>query len=214
MGGESHGRANVDQVSCGKLAGADGRDLALYQETASHFGIPAVNDRFDMLRQLGNSFIVQPNVLRSYLTEGHLGRIEMRLLKPYLQQRSDYASFAKSMNLDDAPGDEKRSSAAGAGVLQQSSSTAAAAAAGTGGNRLSTISGVAGAGMGKLRGLLRELEGLGEEDRDRGNAPGQGAQGQGQKDPAKQQTQAERDREREARARAAAPAHYMFVGMH
>jgi hypothetical protein len=157
-----------------------------------------------MLRQLGNSFIVQPNVLRSYLTEGHLGRIEMRLLKPYLQQRSDYASFAKSMNLDDAPGEEKRSSAAGAGVLQQS---AAATAAG-GGNRLSAISGVAGAGMGKLRGLLRELEGLGEEDRDRGNAPAQG-QGQAPKGPAQHQAQIERDR-----ARAAAPSHYMFVGMH
>lgn len=96
-----------------------------------------------MLRQLGNSFIVQPNVLKSYMTESHLGRIELKLLRPYLQQRVDYSSFAKSLNLEDAPGtmlinskeEEKRL------------------------NRMSTtISGVAGAGMGKLKGLLKEFE--------------------------------------------------------
>lgn len=96
-----------------------------------------------MLRQLGNSFIVQPNVLKSYMTESHLGRIELKLLRPYLQQRVDYSTFAKSLNLEDAPGtmlitskeDEKKM------------------------NRMSTtISGVAGAGMGKLKGLLKEFE--------------------------------------------------------
>lgn len=117
---------------------ADDRDLALYQETAAHFGMPAVSDRFDMLRQLGNSFIVQPDVLKSYLSESHLGRIELRLLRPYLQQRVDYSSFAKSLDLEgpEPAAAEDRKAA----------------------NRLSTISGVAGAGMGKLKGLLKEFE--------------------------------------------------------
>jgi hypothetical protein len=76
------------------------------------------------------------------MTESHLGRIELKLLRPYLQQRVDYSTFAKSLNLEDAPGtmlitkeEEKRL------------------------NRMSTVvSGVAGAGMGKLKGLLKEFE--------------------------------------------------------
>ena len=105
----------------------------------------AVNDRFDMLRQLGNSFIVQPDVLKSYLSESHLGRIELRLLRPYLQQRVDYSSFAKSLDLE---GPDPASS-----VSMEDRKAA---------NRLSTISGVAGAGMGKLKGLLKEFENMGE----------------------------------------------------
>lgn len=97
-----------------------------------------------MLRQLGNSFIVQPDVLKSYLSESHLGRIELRLLRPYLQQRVDYSSFAKSLDLE--------------GPEPVSSSMEDRKAA----NRLSTISGVAGAGMGKLKGLLKEFENMGD----------------------------------------------------
>lgn len=59
------------------------------------FGIPELNERFEMLRQLGNSFIVQPDVLRSYLSEAHLGKVDARLLRPYLAQRSDYSSFSR-----------------------------------------------------------------------------------------------------------------------
>lgn len=55
-----------------------------------------------MLRQLGNSFIVQSDVLKSYLTEGHLGRIDARLLRPYLQQRSDWSTFAKQFGEEEA----------------------------------------------------------------------------------------------------------------
>lgn len=59
-----------------------------------------------MLRQLGNSFIVQPNVLKSYMTESHLGRIDPRLLRPYLAQRSDYSTFSRSLQLEDGTTDD------------------------------------------------------------------------------------------------------------
>jgi len=78
------------------------RDLAAYQDLIKTFGIPILNDRFDMLRQLGNSFIVQPDVLKSYLTEGHLGRVDSRLLRPYLQQRSDWSTFSKQFGEEEA----------------------------------------------------------------------------------------------------------------
>lgn len=123
------------------------------------YGVPAINDRFDMLRQLGNSFIVQPNVLKSYLTESHLGRIDARLLRPYLAQRSDYSQFSRSLQLDeglpaDAASDDTLTTfhapGHGHGLFKSS--------------RLSTMSGVAGAGMGKLKDMLKELDSLSPEE--------------------------------------------------
>lgn len=151
------------------------RDLASYQEIIATFAIPALNDRFDMLRQLGNSFIVQPNVLKSYMTESHLGRIDARLLRPYLAQRSDYSSFAKSLQLDDGMVDDPHSGSTTATMTtgnntgslstSNSSSTLAGPASGLGhrskmsaGSRLSVMTGVAGAGMGKLKEMLKEFE--------------------------------------------------------
>ncbi|ORX34489.1 exocyst complex component Sec10-domain-containing protein [Kockovaella imperatae] len=143
------------------------KDLASYQEVIATFGLPALNYRFEMLRQLGNSFIVQPNVLKSYLTEGHLGRIESRLLRPYLAQRSDWNSFNKTLVLDDglpaaAPGPETQTSQTnGNGIYGASGSGTGSGNANRGmfkGSRFSAMSGVAGAGMGKLKELLKEFE--------------------------------------------------------
>lgn len=84
------------------------RDLALYQDTVSSFSLPALNDRFEMLRQLGNVFIVQPDILRSYLNEAYLARIENRLLRPFVVMRSDYGDYSRRFWDDvfgpDAPG--------------------------------------------------------------------------------------------------------------
>lgn len=137
------------------------RDLASYQEVMATFHVPALNDRFDMLRQLGNTFIVQPNVLKSYMTESHLGRIDTRLLRPYLSQRSDWSQFSRTLVLDDGlPVDATPASTghtpsdsvnkAKGGVLRNS--------------RLSLMSGVAGTGMGKLKEMLKEFEALSPEE--------------------------------------------------
>ncbi|EIW65486.1 hypothetical protein TREMEDRAFT_46166, partial [Tremella mesenterica DSM 1558] len=138
------------------------KDLATYQETVASFAVPAINDRFDMLRQLGNSFIVQPHVLKSYMTESHLGRIELSLLRPYLQQRSDYSTFSRSLNLDS---DDTVGSTVIASTSSHSHVHGGVGGKGMFNNRFSTMSGVAGAGMGKLREMLRELEGDTEEER-------------------------------------------------
>lgn len=123
------------------------------------YGISAINDRFDMLRQLGNSFIVQPNVLKSYLTESHLGHIDARLLRPYLAQRSDYSQFSRSLQLDDG---------LSAGAASDDTFTTPHAPGHGHGlfkcSRLSTMSGVAGAGMGKLKDMLKELDTLSLEE--------------------------------------------------
>lgn len=122
------------------------KDLAAFQDVIKTFGVPLLNDRFDMLRQLGNSFIVQPKVLKSYLTEGHLERIDLRLLRPYLQQRTDWSKLAKEF------GDEE--------TLTSSKTEQHAVHATTSGllkaSRYSM--GVGAAGMGKLKDMLRAMD--------------------------------------------------------
>ncbi|CAO3611897.1 unnamed protein product [Cunninghamella echinulata] len=68
------------------------KDIAKYQEVVQVFKIPTLNDRFEMLRQLGNIFVVKPEILRSILSEGYLARLEPNVLYPYLVKREDFKS--------------------------------------------------------------------------------------------------------------------------
>lgn len=54
-----------------------------------------------MLRELGNVFMVKPEVLKSLLDDGYLGRVDTKLLLPYVQMREDYksAKIAKMLNV-------------------------------------------------------------------------------------------------------------------
>ncbi|GAA6029940.1 hypothetical protein JCM8097_009179 [Rhodosporidiobolus ruineniae] len=114
------------------------KDLALYQDTMSSFGIPALNDRFEMLRQLGNVFIVQPDILKSYLNEAYLARIENRLLRPFIMMRSDYSDYSRRF-WDDVFGPDEA----------PAPGTAGAGAAGLGGAGAGSV----GVGLGSLPGL-------------------------------------------------------------
>ncbi|GAA5924103.1 exocyst subunit SEC10 [Sporobolomyces koalae] len=112
------------------------KDLALYQDTISTFALSPLNDRFEMLRQLGNVFIVQPEILRSYLNESYLARIENRLLRPFVMMRSDYGDFGRRF-WDDILGDTGT-------ILQDGTNVASSGPSGqTGG----------GLGLGRLGGL-------------------------------------------------------------
>ncbi|KJA29885.1 hypothetical protein HYPSUDRAFT_174827 [Hypholoma sublateritium FD-334 SS-4] len=79
------------------------KDLKSYQDTVSSFGIPALHERFEFIRQLGNVFLVRPEILKSYITEGYLGRIDSSLLKPYLSLRSDWGQFEKGFDSEALP---------------------------------------------------------------------------------------------------------------
>ena len=41
---------------------------------------------------------MRPEILKSYITEGYLGRIDSALLRPYLAQRSDWGQAEKGFN--------------------------------------------------------------------------------------------------------------------
>ncbi|KAI6105875.1 exocyst complex component Sec10-like protein [Pisolithus sp. B1] len=74
------------------------KDLKSYQDTIVSFNIPSLVERFEFIRQLGNVFLVRPEILRSYITENYLGRIDSSLLKPYLAQRGDWVQFENQFN--------------------------------------------------------------------------------------------------------------------
>ncbi|KAF8484813.1 exocyst complex component Sec10 [Russula ochroleuca] len=76
------------------------KDLKSYQDTIATFSIHALHERFEFIRQLGNIFLVQPEILKSYITENYLGRIEPALLRPYLAQRSDWGHVEKRFSDD------------------------------------------------------------------------------------------------------------------
>lgn len=72
------------------------RDIKSYQDTVNSFNISGLSERFEFIRQLGNVFLVPSDTLKSYITEGYLGRVEPVLLKPYLAMRGDWGQFDKS----------------------------------------------------------------------------------------------------------------------
>jgi len=74
------------------------KDIKSYQDVIATFDIPALHERFEFIRQLGNIFLVRPEILKSYITENYLGRIDATLLKPYLMLRSDWGQFGKLFN--------------------------------------------------------------------------------------------------------------------
>ncbi|PIL36921.1 hypothetical protein GSI_00611 [Ganoderma sinense ZZ0214-1] len=80
------------------------KDLKSYQDVIDTFSIPSLHERFEFIRQLGNVFLVKPDILKSYITEGYLGRIDASLLRPYLAQRSDWGQAEKGFNDPSAEG--------------------------------------------------------------------------------------------------------------
>ncbi|KAG2203235.1 hypothetical protein INT46_000425 [Mucor plumbeus] len=66
------------------------KDIAKYQEVIKMFKLPGLDERFEMLRQLGNIFVVKPEILKSILSEGYLARLDPSVLYPYLEKRIDF----------------------------------------------------------------------------------------------------------------------------
>ncbi|KAI9596433.1 exocyst complex component Sec10-like protein, partial [Syncephalis fuscata] len=68
------------------------KDIAKYQEAIDRFKVQGLTERFEMLRELGNIFLVKPEILRSLLSEGYLAKIDHRSLLPFLKMREDWSS--------------------------------------------------------------------------------------------------------------------------
>lgn len=59
------------------------------------FKIDLLQERFDMLKEVGNLFIVKPENLKTVINEGYLGRVEHKLLHPFLSLRADWPKLSK-----------------------------------------------------------------------------------------------------------------------
>lgn len=114
------------------------KDLKSYQDTVALFGLPALAERFEFLRQLGNVFLVPPETLKSYITENYLGRIDPTLLHPYLAQRPDWAKFESGFSAAGTDGDAADAADAKSGAAGLSQRF----------------------GVGRLASMMRDLEGL------------------------------------------------------
>lgn len=128
------------------------RDLALYQDTISTFSLPPLNDRFSMLRQLGNLFVVQPEVLKTFMRESYLGRIETHLLRPYLAQRVDYSSFSKRFMEEEGFGVDLDAATT---TTTMANSAAPSTPLGA---KFGTAMGIGSRGLSRLGGLMKELD--------------------------------------------------------
>ena len=74
------------------------RDLKSYQDLISTFNCPQLPERFEFISQLGKVFLIEPQILKSYIAESALARIDLHLLRPYLAQRSDWTTIEKAFD--------------------------------------------------------------------------------------------------------------------
>ncbi|KAH7343989.1 exocyst complex component Sec10 [Rhizoctonia solani] len=124
------------------------KDLKSYQDIISTYNIPALDERYEFLRQLGNVFLVPAQSLKSFVTESYLGRIDAQLLRPYLSQRSDWNQTERGYDGEAAVADVN--DASGRGLKERLGVT------------------------GKLAAVVRELDNL--RVGDEGNASGLASQ--------------------------------------
>lgn len=143
------------------------------------YGLPALEERFEFIRQLGNIFLVRPEILRSYITEDELGRIDPKLLRPYLAQRSDWPQFGPGFEREVFGGvivAEKRSSGGAFGGIGGMSGMSGA----FGGSLSKDVKGLRDRlGVGKLSTMMKELEALRSPGGERGGSSQTGGGGGG-----------------------------------
>jgi len=115
------------------------------------FGIPAIDERIDFVRLLGNLFLLPPDAIKAYIEDNALARVDLPLLRPYLMQRSDWGTFTLP-GLDDI---------AGQSATIEGENETADGILSSGGRVLKER-----LGTGRLAAMMRELESLkiGAED--------------------------------------------------
>ncbi|KAJ1647640.1 Exocyst complex component 5 [Coemansia asiatica] len=65
------------------------KDVSRYREAIASFGLPALVDKFSVLQDISNIFVVQPAALKSLLDEGPLARLDRATLQGFVQMRDD-----------------------------------------------------------------------------------------------------------------------------
>lgn len=66
------------------------QDVIRYQSVIDSWEIPGLSENFQILREISNLFTVQPNLLNSLITEGHLANLKIYTVKQYISKRTDF----------------------------------------------------------------------------------------------------------------------------
>ncbi|KAJ2160323.1 Exocyst complex component 5 [Coemansia sp. RSA 552] len=72
------------------------KDVSRYREAIAAFDIPALGDKFSVLQDISNIFLVQSSALKSMLDEGPLARLDRSTLQAFVSMREDNASSGSS----------------------------------------------------------------------------------------------------------------------
>lgn len=67
------------------------QDVIRYQSVIDSWDIPELSERFQILREISNLFTVQPNLINSLITEGHLASLKVFTVRQYICKRSDFS---------------------------------------------------------------------------------------------------------------------------
>lgn len=67
------------------------QDVIRYQSVIDAWEIPELSERFQILREISNLFTVQPNLLNSLITEGHLAELKIYTVRQYISKRTDFS---------------------------------------------------------------------------------------------------------------------------
>lgn len=65
------------------------QDVIRYQSVIDSWEIPELSEKFQILREVSNLFTVQPNLINSLITEGHLASLKIATVKQYISKRTD-----------------------------------------------------------------------------------------------------------------------------
>ena len=76
------------------------KDITMFQSSVDAFHIRTLNERFDMLREVSNLYLVKPEILPSILSEGHLGKLEYKMVVPLLASRHDWSKIERQVKSD------------------------------------------------------------------------------------------------------------------
>lgn len=75
--------------------------------------LKVLSERFELLRQLANIFMVRPAILLSIMREELLATLDFAAMKPFLMMREDWVSSKIEKELRDAEEEEMAAAKAG-----------------------------------------------------------------------------------------------------
>lgn len=66
------------------------QDVIRYQSVIDSWELPELSENFQILREISNLFTVQPNLINSLISEGHLANLKIYSVRLYISKRTDF----------------------------------------------------------------------------------------------------------------------------